>query len=453
MLPFAAVLACSPAPDRPGWVAAPVPDLVLARHLVPTGFTGPAEAECVADGDPLERHLVSTEHTERGPIELYGLLADTDYTCVITTSSTEDTLTFRTGSPPADLPHWTVTGAGGWGDYTIFNHGTDEQGNRNPAILIVDREGRLRWYFDVPFDAADLDVSYLGDGTILYGGGYGAPPSIVDLEGDTQLRVTAQAVYHHHAERLPSGEFLVLVLADNTDGIQTWQGMEVRILDPSMTSTVWSWNTQRGVDEGWLNVPSQPGDPYHINSAQVTDDAVFVNFRQKSLIARLDRQTGDLVWLLGANGDFTLVDETGAPDDVANWFYGAHAPEHDGNRILLHDNGYTRPGGPWSRAAEFEIDEEAGTARLTWQYTEEGWYEPIWGDVDRLPDGHVLYTRAHCGTCRPEDLSTTQIVEVDPSDQSVVWRLVLADVHDAGYRAQRIEGCALFGNTRYCPAP
>ena len=127
-----------------------------------------------------------------------------------------------------------------------------------------------------------------------------------------------------------------------------------------------------------------------------------------------------------------------------------HAPEVHGDRIFYYDNGVGRPGGSFSRVVELQIDEAARTATVVWEYTEPGWYETIWGDVDLLPDGNVLYTRAHCGTCLPNQSSTTQIVEVDPRTNTPVWRLVMSDIHDAGYRAERIDGCALFANRRYC---
>ena len=36
---------------------------------------------------------------------------------------------------PIKGTQWEVTGAGGWGDYTIFNHGTDERGSGGWTLL------------------------------------------------------------------------------------------------------------------------------------------------------------------------------------------------------------------------------------------------------------------------------------------------------------------------------
>jgi hypothetical protein len=44
------------------------------------------------------------------------------------------------------------------------------------------------------------------------------------------------------------------------------------------------------------------------------------------------------------------------------------------------------------------------------------------------------------------------ILEVDPATDEVVWRLDFTSWTDGLYRAERIDGCAVFGNVRTCPA-
>jgi len=448
------LLACT-SPEPPleaapiSWTAEPVVDLVLAQDLVPSHGAGASSVVCTARDDATERHHAAGIST----IRLFGLLAETSYDCEVTSTDGVASIAFETGPLPDWLPSWHLAEAGGdRTSYTILNHGTDLTEARETKILLVDPQGRLRWYFDVPYNAPDLDVSYLGGGQILYGGGYTAPPTVIDLAGEQRLTAVEPDIYHHHAEQLDDGSFVTLTLDANSDGVISWTGMEIEILDPAMRSTVWSWRTQRGVDESWLEVPPAPSDPYHMNSVAVLEDAVYASLRDDSAIVKLDRVTGDREWTLGPSGDFALVDASGAPAPPAAWFYGAHAPEHDGDRILLHDNGYLRPGSRTTRIVEMAIDEGARTAEVLWAYTEPGWYEPIWGDVDWLANGNVLYTRAHCAKCVPEDPSTTQIAELDPDALTVVWRLVFEDPHDAGYRAERIDGCAIFGNERYCAA-
>ena len=121
-----------------------------------------------------------------------------------------------------------------------------------------------------------------------------------------------------------------------------------------------------------------------------------------------------------------------------------------GERLLVHDNGWTRPGPRASRVAEYVLDFDARTARLVWWWTEPDWYEPIWGDADWLPSGHVLVTRAHCGHCATGG-GTTELIEIDPATDTVTWRLSLLDPAFTGYRAQRLEPCTIFDHRGYCP--
>ncbi len=443
-----------PTGEAPVWTDGPLPDLVLARRFE-VRPPGPASVTCVAADDPLEVHRLSSD---AGELTLFGLLAETTYDCLLEAGGYDRRGSFRTGALPGWLPTWElqVEGPAG-GAYTLFNHGTDQGDDRQPKLLIVDPEGRLRWYFRPTLSATDLDASLVDDG-ILYGGGYSTPPTVIDLAGRVLREVAASSTglrFHHEASPTSSGEVITLAEAENTGGGLTWTGAVIEIHDPTLRQRRWTWNTQRGVDEGWLPLGTDRLDPYHTNSAQELDGSIYANFRPISTIARIDRETGDLVWRLGPGLDFELVDNAGDPVDPAEWFWRPHAPEFTSDgRVLVYDNGSGRPGGElYSRAVELELDEATMTAQVAWDFTEEGWYEGIWGDVDRLPGGNVLITRANCASCLPGDPATTQLVEVDPVTNEVVWRLVMDAPEDGGYRAERIDGCAIFANGRYCADP
>ncbi|MCB9687895.1 MAG: aryl-sulfate sulfotransferase [Alphaproteobacteria bacterium] len=457
MLPL--LLACTPSPTvPPGWTVERLPDNVLGRRFL-LGLEAPGEGRvrCEAEDDPLEAHEIEVDAPEGvGDAALLGLLADTAYACEGEIDGVSTDLSFRTDPLPDWLPRWHLEEHDDpYEGYVLLNHGSDERGHRDAKLLIIDTDGRLRWYWRVPYDAADLDVSAIGPDAVLFGGGYTAPPTLLSLEGE----VVAQAPwlapgwdYNHHVEQLADGTVLTLVTAPNSDGGPLWFGFEVRILDPSLGATLWRWNSQRAVDEGWLP-PAEPGtDPYHANAVGVSEDGgVWVNLRSRSELVMLDRATGDRRWTLGPGKDFRLVDEQGAEANPAAWFYMPHAPELHGDHLLFYDNGLGRPAAPMSRVLDLAFDVEARTARVLWSFTEPGWYEPIWGDVDLLPDGRVSYTRAHCDKCSVLTDQRTQVVEVDPADDRVTFRLVFEDPHDAGYRSERLDGCAVFANARYCP--
>ena len=103
---------------------------------------------------------------------------------------------------------------------------------------------------------------------------------------------------------------------------------------------------------------------------------------------------------------------------------------------------------------ECRLDPDAGTAQVVWEYTEPGWLEPIVGDADRLDNGKVLITLGHCACCwwalSPDHWSA--LVAVVPETNTVAWRLDWPDDTHGGYRAERYDGCGLFGHAAYCPA-
>jgi hypothetical protein len=133
-------------------------------------------------------------------------------------------------------------------------------------------------------------------------------------------------------------------------------------------------------------------------------------------------------------------------------FSDTHDPEiHDDGTILFFDNGgYNAmsifPGQPTtttyhSRAVEYKIDENAKTATLVWEFPgsftvdswyKNNWYQPFWGDADRLANGNVLITAGNRGSG-----TESRVFEVTKADGKVVWELHLGP--DMGiYRADRI---------------
>ncbi len=115
--------------------------------------------------------------------------------------------------------------------------------------------------------------------------------------------------------------------------------------------------------------------------------------------------------------------------------------------LRMHDNGlaYGR-----TRALDLALDLEERVATVAWQYTEDDWQEYPGGDHDVLPGGHRLVTQGHCDCCQTTDREST-ITEVDPDTLDGLWRLRLPSQDAWLYRSERIDGCAIFGNAKYCP--
>jgi hypothetical protein len=192
-----------------------------------------------------------------------------------------------------------------------------------------------------------------------------------------------------------------------------------------------------------------PGDrdPWHPNSLAVVEDAdgpgVYVSLYYSQEIIRIDRTTGAVTWHLGLDRDFTL---TGGA-----WFSKLHAidifPGPNGDLLYLYDNGTTVD---QSRAMALELDIAAREATIAWEWTEPTWFEPNWGDVDQTERGTVFVTMSHAW-CRDAALDHLgAFVEIDPASGEVVSRVDFLDEADESYRGQRIDGCDLFANDRYC---
>ena len=162
---------------------------------------------------------------------------------------------------------------------------------------------------------------------------------------------------------------------------------------------------------------------------------MYYNARHQDAVYKIDTATGKILWKLGASGDFK-----GDPSVKVPWFLKAHAVEVQPNgNVLLYDNGMTSR--PFSRAVEYQLDEQQMTARVAWQYTGEpdhGWLTTYWGDADRLPNGNTLIT---AGTWAKK--TSSRIFEVT-DDHRRVWEIKLPKVKKSGhsigvYNSQRLQ--------------
>jgi hypothetical protein len=459
------LLACSGDGRTIGLGVDTVPDNVLAKRIdIRRRTGGSAVLRCEGVGVDDEVHEVPLPAAPEGAEEvlLAGLLADTTYRCTVPGADAE-TLEFTTSPLPDDLPATSlVEERRAGGAYLLLNHGTDDREDRETKILVFDAEGRLRWYYWVPFNAPDLDVSLLDDQQFLYGGGYAALPTIIDLEGRVAMQAPGpyepSGSYNHTVERLADGSFLTTETSRNHDPANPgnqWNGFVIEVLNPTMHGRAWSLHSQDLVESGDLPVAASPedNDPYHLNALQwfADEGQVVASLYRRAEILWLDVESEQLLDRFGWRSDWELVDERGDALPASEWFYGQHAVEIAGDRVLLHDNGMGRPSATkYTRAVEYTLDHATRTARVSWSWTQPGWYEPIWGDVDRLADGRVSITHAHCEKCSSVTGQRTEIIVVDPTTNEVDWRLRFGSPHDAGYRSEWIDGCDLFHRVSTC---
>jgi hypothetical protein len=123
-----------------------------------------------------------------------------------------------------------------------------------------------------------------------------------------------------------------------------------------------------------------------MNSIDLDNDGnLLFSSRNLEEITKINRQTGEIIWRLGGrNNQFTFVNDTLG-------FTRQHAIRRIPNgHITLFDNGdYHRP--PFSRVVEYELNESARIATLTWQYhNTPDIFSEIMGYAQRLDNGNTL---------------------------------------------------------------
>jgi hypothetical protein len=413
--------------------------------------------------------LTASEEAPYHELLLQGLLGSAVYGCQATTScpSVSEPFEFEVATQPLPdhLPSFEVVvpaTADSWGDYVLLNHGEPCGGDDQNRLLVIDHQGRIRWYFELEgLDQAstiDLESQYLGDGQIAWGGGDRSEgsPQIVDISGEilyTAAYTGAQDhVYHHDIEVTADGRIMGLINTDDSLGPQSWEGFALIEHDPATGEVTWAFYSQDAVDVGDL-AGDGSRDPWHANSfAKVTDAqgaAVYVSFLDDDQIVRIDRETKAVSWRLGAGGDFALVDAAGEPLDESEWFDGMHAIDvRNGNELMVYDNGRSATG---SRAMMLKLDTTNRVATLAWSYVEDNWFEPIWGDADTLENGNVLINMAHAYCWGGSDDHWGSLLELDTADNSPVWRVDFTSGDDSSYRSQKLDGCEIFANATLCP--
>ena len=409
---------------------APEPAIVDGSNSVK--LDGVEGVSCTLRADDREVHRA--EVGDDGIASLHGLLADEVYDCSAVG------LLFEATTEP--LPEWippiTLSGdpEASTGTYTLFQHFLQDPGNgvglNGQALIVVDREGRVRWYHRLNPEIGVTDASFVGDGRVLYGGRNGQP-TLVSLSGE-KLSTWDISGQHHDVEMLPSGRVAALVYVKYADSL----GFGVKIVDPETGELSYDLRS----DELDLAEPEPvegQRDLFHANALRVEERhgepvRIWVNLRHTSQLIRIEPRARVIDLDLGPDSAWTME---------GDWWEGPHDPQWKGDRLLVYDNGDPDRG---SRIQEVLLDEADLQAVTSWTWTP-GWYEEVWGGVVYLPEDHVLVTRGHCRSCSDEGQSA--LIEVNPEGE-IVWQLDF-DPLSGLYRSQALGGCEIFSNRLYCP--
>ncbi len=418
----------------------------------------------------------STESTDKHRIEstslglehtwvVHGLLSDSTYNCTAEARCPDGgtataTTTLYTHSLPTDIAAGTVTtddDLAMTGAYTLFNHKGFCDGEQTHRLVMVDPQGRVRWYWEGLDSAFGVGVvaDFPGDDLVLSAGGTSirGGPRLTTLDGDLFYETPSdwEIVFHHYAEQLSNGHLLSVTEAeDQLDG-ETWKGTEILQHDPETNTIVKRWKSQQALDAGERGAwdVGTTGQLLNTNwTSRDTSGDWYLSLCGVQRLAKVNPDTGTVSWMIGPSLDWTLVDSTGAAlpeDDWPQCQHGAEVIAED--KVLVYDNGRDRL---QSRASEFQVNPGSGTVTRTWTWTEPDWYERAWGDVDALNEERVLIAIGHCSCCANASENVTRILEVDRPTGTVVWRYELPPDDSVLYQAARIDGCDVFHNLRYC---
>jgi arylsulfate sulfotransferase len=335
--------------------------------------------------------------------------------------------------------------------------------------FVTDLEGNIIWYYDVGAGNYAFPIRPMTNGDFLLG--LMTELREIDLAGNTVREISAEqvnaglqqkgyafsvTVFHHDAIVLPNGDWVAIAQVDKdfTDlpgypGTIDVEGDSIIDVDPS-GNVAWAWLAfdHLDVNRHLFGLP----DWTHSNALVYTpnDGNLLLSMRNQSWILKIDYEnglgTGDILWRLGNQGDFAL-----SGGDPKDWFYGQHFPSvlatsglkttlavfDDGDQRFLDESGDLcgLPGNEpcYSRATIFQIDENAKTASLDWQFSP-GLYTFWGGSINQLPNGNVEFDLSEPF---PQDPTSSQVMEVSQTpNPEVVWQMNIEGGN--AYRAYRI---------------
>ena len=237
---------------------------------------------------------------------------------------------------------------------------------------------------------------------------------------------------HHEIDELPNGNLLVMgtemrefdnwytsetdpeaprerqnvmgdvVIEFTRKGEVVWQWKALDHLDPYRIG--YETFTQYWIRRGFRGAR----DWSHGNgfAYDASDDSLLISFRMQDAVVKVDRKSGEIVWILGDHAGWkqSLQPKLLTPTGEMNWFYHQHMPQiTPEGTLVLFDNRtwsaipFARPLPPaqtWTRAIELKINEENHTVEKLWSsedYAIDRLMTFAMGEADVLPQtGNVL---------------------------------------------------------------
>jgi hypothetical protein len=339
---------------------------------------------------------------------------------------------------PADYPHLESRVYGNPAPGRIFLAGLDEKDlGASTYLSILNDDGTP--YFLRKLDAAGLDFKWNPNGLLTYfdysrrafyalDSTYAVVDSFRCGNGyDTDL---------HDIVLLPDGHALLMSYDPEKVDMRPYVpkgyadaivlGLVIQEIDRDKDVVFqWrSWDHFQITDAIGVALGGVLIDPFHGNSLDVGPGGnILLSSRHLSEVTKISRSTGEILWRLGGvNNQFRFI------NDPIGFSYQHDAKWLPDGHLTLYDNGVLHSP-QFSRAVEYEIDEQKMTAKLVWEYR----HDPdvfgfATGSVQRLSNGNTLIGWG---------FTTPTLTEVTP-DKRVVMEMSF-DPGIASYRAYRFE--------------
>ncbi len=375
-----------------------------------------------------------------------GLAPATKHALTVTGGEFTEPVAFTSEGPlPGFVPSFEVRGeSSGERPYRMFDLGS-LPANDVSSIFVVDIAGRTRWHLSFqgmnPFPGRLDAVTATELGRIRFG--MQNRFLEVDELGNTIIELTDDDLgiegIHHEVLTLPNGNIIVLAYSfrdvDYPGAPNTHVIGDVIVEFTPEGEVVWTWDTFDHLDpqrvlepiEAWT-IPNPatgvPGyDWTHGNGVAYRDEEnqLLLSLRHQDWLVAIDRDTGEVDWILGNEGDFTLTSGT--------WFSHQHSPQwQDDGSLLLYDNGVVAPSGfapnEIARAVRYELDLDAFTATQVWEIDEQDVSSPFAGDANVLPEsGNYIVLDS---TILTQEGFSARLRELDPeADPMLQWSLTI----------------------------
>jgi hypothetical protein len=262
---------------------------------------------------------------------------------------------------------------------------------------------------------------------------------------------------HHDFASLPNGHLILIASTQKQDASGVTVTGDVLIDLDQNHNPVWVWNEFDHLDP--TRQPYLYPDWTHTNAVIYSSDDrnLIISIRHQNWLVKIDYNngagTGEILWRLGYQGDFTPMNSGGADPDPSDWFYAQHAPSFATPNtsgkfsLVLFDNGDHRgvsvvaggscgvTGQPscYSTVPILQLDETTKTATLAFHPTTPD-YSFFGGNAEILQNSDVEYDECGMTAAPANNAAVHEITQTTPPQ--TVWQMRITGQY--AYRAKRV---------------